>query len=253
MDIRQFACRVECDIAFRVEFQDGGAHYNNQTLALNGIERRGPFVFSGCWLDVVDDHLSWTLTNTPFMSLFRSWERALTWRAWGIKRYRPENVVVIAVCLRGMENVYCAHTAAKFLGYEEGSEDPRRKLENHEDEVLIQGIMPESELRILAMFHGNLPWTQSVELKPVSNDNETVTVRVPYHSLVAPGQLADESANEWLRLEVFKRIDNVNEFWFCMLVLALYGSEFIVRESEGRIVVEDISSTERRLYYFVTV
>lgn len=259
MNEDQKSCRVDCNFAFRVECHDEGIDCYNRRLSNGDMVPRSTSPTQQPWLDMVDNHLSWDKTGTPFISFFRSWERVLRWREWRIKNQagwygRPaENVVVIAVWLGGMQNVYSAHRAATKLGYKKNSPDTRRSLGNYDGEVLVQGSILESEHRILALFHGNQRELESVQLEPMSTRNETVTVRVPYQSLVAPGELA-EGANERLRLEVFKRMGVTrDDARYCMLVLALHGKELTARESDGRVVVEDTSSAERKCYSFLIV
>lgn len=259
MDEDQESCRIDCKFGFRVECHHGELDCYNQMLSDGDMIPRSPSPAQQPWLGMVDNHLSWNRAPTPFISFFTSYKRAMKWRDGRIKQQardfkRPaENVVVIAVWLGGMQNVYSAYKAATLLNYTKDSNDNRRKPGYFVDEVLVQGSILESEHRILALFHGNLRGTQSVELKPEPNGTETVTVEVPYQSLVAPGELA-EGANERLRSEVFERMGDVHDHsGYCMLVLALCGREFSLLESGGRIVVEDNSSVERKCYKFVVV
>lgn len=67
---------------------------------------------------------------------------------------RERDIVVIAVWTKGLASVYSAEEVARRLGYSDIGLDPKRKLQPHRDEYLVEGCIAADEYRILAIFEG---------------------------------------------------------------------------------------------------
>ncbi|KAF2711205.1 hypothetical protein K504DRAFT_466228 [Pleomassaria siparia CBS 279.74] len=65
------------------------------------------------------------------------------------------NIVIVAIWAKGKCNIYDAYQVAKTLGYQDNSEDARRRLQNHYDEYLVLGGISADEYRLLAVFDGH--------------------------------------------------------------------------------------------------
>ena len=224
MNAEKDACRTKCDIAFRVECQDEWHNNYNLSYDAGNLIPRAQNAISQQWLQrhwlqAVDDHLSWTPTDTPFISFTTSWKSALRRRKWLINDRGAEEVIVYAVSLKGMQNVYSAYEAASLCGYRENSEDRRRKLAYHQSEVLVEGSIPATENRILALFLGNEIAEENVSLRLEPNV-QPIVAKIPYGSLFVAG---DASQTEQLKQEVLNNTGTNDADTFRALVLALCG------------------------------
>lgn len=82
--------------------------------------------------------------------------------------------MIIAIWSKGLPNVYDAFEVAEWLGFEERSQDKRRRLEHHRDEYLVLGEISADEYRILAVFDG-----RSVGRFPLSVAGQTGSASIP--------------------------------------------------------------------------
>jgi hypothetical protein len=103
-----------------------------------------------------DNHLSWNRTDTPFLSLFNSWDKTLRWRKWLLDR-DVRDIIIIAVWADDLHSLYEAEDIARTLRYNDSGQDRRRRLRNHRHEYLVWGGICADDYRILAVFPGNGP------------------------------------------------------------------------------------------------
>ncbi|KAL7802807.1 hypothetical protein V8C43DRAFT_80992 [Trichoderma afarasin] len=129
------------DIGFRVE-----ARGRNCTFDKHGNMRaRNPWRTGDA--QACRDHFRWgSRQKGPFISFFTSWSAALE-RQRLMLRWGDEEVLIIAVWLKGLPLVYDALKIAENLGLD--------NLDWFENEVLVHGGISADNYRILAIFHGN--------------------------------------------------------------------------------------------------
>ena len=244
------ACRIQCDLAFRVECDVPWPDSQHKTLSEGRMSPRGQHLINGSWRDTVDAHLSWAHVDTPFISLFKTWEHALRKRQWLLKPMAEggkggNNTVIIAVWLRGKAGVYDAYEAARRLNYG-ALNDRRRDLRNHQDEILLWGGISADEYRIPACFYGDSRDLVHVGLRPVHDAGQQISA-IPAGSLSVP-----ESGNMTgsLKDEMISLCGVVNEVKLCILVLALCGMEWIMREGDDRVTVDQVVPLVGNRYMF---
>lgn len=155
---------VAANIGFRVEFTEVRNRFYNESLdPAGGMYPRTGSVSHELWWDACHSHLSWDRQRaTPFISMFRTWERVTRWRKHMLLK-GARDAVIIAVWLKGKPGIYDAHDMAIQLGYD------RETVRNHEGELLLQGHIDSEEGRILAFFRGDsLSDDSNVRLSPLS-------------------------------------------------------------------------------------
>ncbi|KAF5000175.1 hypothetical protein FGRMN_1989 [Fusarium graminum] len=195
---------IEALIGFRVECQDEGEWFSNRHL-LN----EGDLLPHGCVLttsyregfrEAADSHLTWKKRyDSPFISFFRSWDKAMGWRKWMIKN-GGKDIVIVAVWLGGL-TVYDAYAVARWLGYppEPWQYDPERRcIRYHSDELLLLGGIRAEDYRVLACFYVNGLETERALLSPLNNGN----VLIPRNGLATFGN-TNLTASERLAHEMY--------------------------------------------------
>ncbi|KAJ9224384.1 hypothetical protein DTO169C6_3215 [Paecilomyces variotii] len=135
-------------ILFRVEYR------GNRSVNRRGdlCARRTTHGGAPRWFDF-DNHLSWTQMPTGLLSFSSSWGRTMKRR----KRFEiqgRQDIVVIAVWAKGLTGVYSAQSVASMLGYSDTGTDPRRRIQHHRDEYLVESGIAADEYCILAVFEG---------------------------------------------------------------------------------------------------
>lgn len=123
-------------IGFRVVVSGGNKFYQNTLYA------RDPQ--SDATSSTLQDHLCWKRTPSPFVSLWRSWSRAVEW-AESRKRLGAEDIDIVAVWIYDRV-VYDAHKAAMVLPL------LRNKLHCCKNEVVTIGFGSHDNHNILARF-----------------------------------------------------------------------------------------------------
>jgi hypothetical protein len=105
--------------------------------------------------------------NTPFLSFFNSWIKALRRRKWLLDQ-GARDVVIIVIWAEDLHYLYQAEDIATTLGYNDSGQDRRRRLRNHWHEYLVWGGIFADDYRILAVFRGDGP-ERSVLLCSLTN------------------------------------------------------------------------------------
>jgi len=136
-------------ILFRVE------HSKNSSFRNYNMVSRGPSIPPTPV--AFDNHLSWNRRmNTPFLSFFNSWIKALRRRKWLLDQ-GARDVVIIVIWAEDLHYLYQAEDIATTLGYNDSGQDRRRRLRNHWHEYLVWGGIFADDYRILAVFRGDGP------------------------------------------------------------------------------------------------
>ncbi|KAI1032859.1 hypothetical protein LB504_006515 [Fusarium proliferatum] len=138
---RKLPDAVDALIGFRVECHDKNGDFASQhSINFSSIRPRCYISDEDFW-QAAEDHLSWKSIRTPFVSFFRSWERALNWRKGLIER-GGKRIMIVAVWLKDLSGVYDAYNIAQRLV---ARQDPnpnsrlRQNLDNYRGELLVQG------------------------------------------------------------------------------------------------------------------
>ncbi|RFN50178.1 hypothetical protein FIE12Z_5582 [Fusarium flagelliforme] len=165
-----------------------------------------------------DNHMSWRHVNSSFVSFFRTWGRAMHWRKDLIEDRGGMGVRIIAVWLKGLTRVYDAHKIARSLGYPSAGPGVRPRLENHEDELLVEGGI-DSGYRVLAIFNGDTLDEEDVSLSPLANSPERL-----YGATIPRGSLPGTTATESLRDEMYSLMGTSDDLKLYLLVLKMRGA-----------------------------
>ncbi|KAF4437744.1 hypothetical protein FACUT_5459 [Fusarium acutatum] len=132
---------VDALIGFRVECHDKTCGFASQhPINFSSIRPRG-YVSDDDFWQTAENHLLWKPVRTPFVSFFRSWERALNWRKHLIER-GSRGIIIVAVWLKDLSGVYDAYNIAQHLPARKdsnSSSELRRKLNGFRGELLVQG------------------------------------------------------------------------------------------------------------------
>ncbi|KAL3437483.1 hypothetical protein BDV09DRAFT_192848 [Aspergillus tetrazonus] len=138
-------------VLFRAE------HRSNASLRDGYILPRARRGSGGATVNDFHNHLAGVRTATPFVS-FGSWRRAMHWRQI-LQTQNRADIVIIAIWVKDLPNLYSAEDVARQLGYpESGSEtDGGTTISAHHDEYLVEGGIAPDEYRILAIFEGGGP------------------------------------------------------------------------------------------------
>lgn len=127
-------------IGFRVVVSGG------EERLRNSLEARDPQAKLELTSLLLRDHLTWKRAPSPFVSLWKSWPRAVRW-AESCARRGARDVHIMAVWIDD-QVVYDAHKAAKMLPF------PRNKPSSfYKDEVVILGLGGKDDYSILAGFY----------------------------------------------------------------------------------------------------
>ena len=218
-------------IGFRVECQSATRGTATRHL-LNNNGGICPDVFPAMYnfWDKANDHLSWARVPSPFVSFFRTWERAMNWRENLITNRVGRGIRIIAVWLKGLTRVYDAYEIALCLGYPSAEVGVRPRLENHKDELLVEGGIHGDDYRVLAIFNGNILGEEDIGLKPLAIDPER-----GYRATVPRGSLPGTTATESLRDKMHTLTGTSNDFKLYLLVLEMGGFKYICTKGPGRI------------------
>ncbi|KJZ69299.1 hypothetical protein HIM_11312 [Hirsutella minnesotensis 3608] len=231
---------VRAAIGFRVECHDAtNVRYFNGSMGPEGMIPRGTDLTTS-W-ESLDAHLSWTREPTPFLSFFRSWDRAMIWRQHLIER-GGTNIIILAVWLEGKPRIYDAHAIARMLDYEVGSADPRRRLEHHEEEILLHGAIFSNEYRILACFKGDNLEIRHFMLRFPVNPAVTHFARFSADALLPP----TSDPLEWLKDEMVSLTGVMDHVKLCVLLHAVAG----IPSRLLRLGDWDVVQTSLRAYAF---
>ena len=223
-------------IGFRVECQS----VTNGTATRHLLNNNGgisPDVFPAGYnfWGKADDHMSLTLVASPFVSFFRTWERAKKWRKNLITDRGGRGVCIIAVWLKGLTKVYDAYTIAKRLGYPQG---PRRILEHHRQELLVEGGIRGDDYRVLAIFNGDTLDEEAVSLSPLIASPERL-----YKAKIPRGSLSGTTATESIRDEMHRLMGIRDDFKLYLLVVKM--SEGVLARATRQ---DGITTVEETLY-----
>jgi hypothetical protein len=165
----------------------------------------------------------------------------MEWRRGRIKE-GGRNVRIIAVWLKGLSNVYDAYDIASCLEY--STEHTRGQstsgvLENHRNELLVQGCISSSSNRVLACFEGDTLDKEILSFPLLSND-----WRWPFEVTIPQGSLpgVSETAATNLLMNNIHSLTGVSDgFKFCILVLKMCGRVFTCNRKPDGIVKVEIS------------
>jgi hypothetical protein len=195
-------------ILFRVEHSDNSSFRNHDMVSRDPSIPPTPVVF--------DKHLSWNPnSNTPFLSFFNSWAKALSRRKWLLGQ-GARDVRIIAVWAEDIQHLYRAEGIATALGYNNSGQDRRRRLMNHRYEYLVWGGIAADDYRILVVFPGDGP-ERSVSLLSLTNSVEA--------SL--PGDFVSSTARPDVSAEL------LIEIWSCTGVKDKYKHNVLVAYMGG--------------------
>ncbi|EWG49590.1 hypothetical protein FVEG_09078 [Fusarium verticillioides 7600] len=215
---RQLPEAVDALIGFRVECHDN--------INLSSIRPRCYISDDDFW-QAAESHLSWKPVRTPFVSFFRSWERALKWRKRLIKR-KGKGIMIVAVWLKDLSGVYDAYNIAQCLIDHQGpssSSELREKLDYFRGELLVQGGIDYTEYRILACFQGDNP---EIERRPISpllkSPERSLAMSIPRGTLSIYGK-SNLSITQQLECEMLSLTGVRNDVKLCVLVLAMCDCE----------------------------
>ncbi|CAG7559567.1 unnamed protein product [Fusarium equiseti] len=216
--------RVECQsvrigIATRHVLDEGGIHPDIVPAGYN-------------FRDKADAHMSWRHVDSPFVSFFRTWDRAMRWRKNLIEVRGGRGIRIIAVWLKGLTKVYDAYEIAISLGY------PRGILELFRHEILVEGGIHGNDYRVLAIFNGDTPGEEAIGLTPLAIDPER-----GYRATIPRGSLPGATATESLRDEMYSLMGTGNDFKLYLLVLEMGGFKYICEQGPG-----GITTLEETLY-----
>jgi hypothetical protein len=182
--------------------------------------------------DKADDHMRWRHANSPFVSFFRTWDRAMRWRKNLIEVRGGRGIRIIAVWLKGLTKVYDAYEIAISLGY------PRGILELFRHELLVEGGIRGDDYRVLAIFNGDTPGEEAIGLTPLANSPERL-----YGARIPRGSLPGTTATESLRDEMYSLMGTRDDLKLYLLVLKMRGATLKCPSGSGR-----ITEVEETLY-----
>ncbi|KAJ4860516.1 hypothetical protein T069G_05504 [Trichoderma breve] len=158
------------------------------------------------------DHLQWRPREGPFISFFTSWNAALQ-RQQLVLRRRAEEVVIVAVWLKGLPVVYDALQIAERLGL--------GNLDRSQNEVLVYGEISADSYRILAICNGN----GNIKEAALHLDGLNTDVRIPGEFIdgVSIKRSIDgkPDVTELLRDELYTRTGTRDDAKFIPLVLSM--------------------------------
>ncbi|KAF5970149.1 hypothetical protein FCOIX_10548 [Fusarium coicis] len=237
---RQLPEAVDALIGFRVECHDKSCRAASQHfINLSSIRSRGYISDDDFW-QAAENHLSWKPVRTPFVSFFRSWERALKWREHLIER-KGKGIMIVAVWLKDLSGVYDAYNIAQCLIDHQGpssSSGLRRNLDNFRGELLVQGGIDYTEYRILACFQGDNP---EIERRPISpllkGPERSLVVSIPRGTLQIYGK-SNLSITQQLECEMLILTGVRNDVKLCVLVLAMCDYEMEMKEENKKMTIK---------------
>ncbi|RKL47384.1 hypothetical protein BFJ72_g2375 [Fusarium proliferatum] len=231
---------VDALIGFRVECHDKNCDFASQhSINFGSIRPR-------CGISVVDfwhaaeDHLSWKHIRTPFVSFFRSWERALNWRKRLIER-GGKGIMIVAVWLKDLSGVYDAYNIAQRLVARQGPNSNshlRWNLDNCRGELLVQGGINYMEYRILACFKGDSLEIERRSISPLLKFPEhELVVSIPRGTLPIYGN-SNLSITHQLEYEMLSLTGVRNDAKLCALVLAMCDCEMEMKEENKKMTIK---------------
>ncbi|KAF5635074.1 hypothetical protein F52700_5622 [Fusarium sp. NRRL 52700] len=231
---------VDALIGFRVECHDKTCDSASQhSINFNGIRPRCNVSDDYFW-QAAEDHLLWKSVRTPFVSFFRSWERALIWRKHLIER-EGKGIMIVAVWLKNLSGVYDAYNIAKRLIDREdpkSSSELQRNLGNYRGELLVRGGIDYTEYRILACFEGDSHEIERRSIPPLIKFPEReFTVYIPRGTLSAYGN-SNLSITQQLEYEMLSLTGVRSDAKLCALVLAMCDCEMEMKEGKKKMMIK---------------
>ncbi|KAI7771544.1 hypothetical protein LZL87_011747 [Fusarium oxysporum] len=245
---------VDALIGFRVECHDNNCGFANQhSINFSSIRHRWYISDDDFW-QAADDHLSWKHIETPFVSLFRSWEGALYWRKRLTER-GGRGIIIVAVWLKDLSGVYDAYNIAQRLL---GRKDPnsssrlRRNLDYFRGELLVQGGIDYMEYRILACFEGDSLEIERRSISPLIKFPErSLVVSIPRGTLPIYGN-SNLSITQQLEYKMLSLTGVRNDAKLCVLVLAMCEYEMEIKEENKNITIKATEYCGNYLSKFVS-
>ncbi|KAF5568112.1 hypothetical protein FNAPI_331 [Fusarium napiforme] len=237
---RQFPEAVDVLIGFRVECHDKNCDFASQhSINFSSIRPRCYISDDDFW-QAAEDHLSWKHVRTPFVSFFRSWERALKWREHLIERGARE-IMIVAVWLKDLSGVYDAYNIAqRLVAFQDLSSSSRlrRNLDNYRGELLVQGGIDYTEYRILACFQGDSPEIERRAMSPMLEfPEQRLTVYNPRGTLPIYGN-SNLSVTQQLEYEMLSLMGVRNDAKLCALVLAMCDCGMEMKEENKKMTIK---------------
>ncbi|KAF5588895.1 hypothetical protein FPANT_6455 [Fusarium pseudoanthophilum] len=237
---RQLPEAVDALIGFRVECYDKYCDFANQhSINFSSIRPRCYISDDDFW-QAAENHLSWKRDRTPFVSFFRSWERALNWRKRLIKRGGRE-IIIVAVWLKDLSGVYDAYNIAqRLVAFQDPSSSSRlrRNLDNYRGELLVQGGIDYTKYRILACFKGDSPEIERRSISPLLKHPErSLVVSIPRGTLPVYGN-SNLSVTQQLEYEMLSLTGVRNDVQLCALVLAMCDCEMEMKEENKKMTIK---------------
>ncbi|KAF5617978.1 uncharacterized protein FTJAE_12418 [Fusarium tjaetaba] len=237
---RQLPEAVDALIGFRVECHDKNCDFASQhSINFSSIRPRCYISDDDFW-QAAENHLSWKRDRTPFVSFFRSWERALNWRKRLIEK-KGKGIMIVAVWLKDLSGVYDAYNIAQCLIDHEGpssSSELRPKLAYFRGELLVQGGIDYTEYRILACFKGDSPQIERRSISPLlKNPERSLVVSIPRGTLPIYGN-SNLSTTQQLEYEMLSLTGVRNDAKLCALVLAMCDCGMEMKEENKKMTIE---------------
>ncbi|KAF5245282.1 hypothetical protein FANTH_7404 [Fusarium anthophilum] len=235
---------VDALIGFRVECHDKNCDFTSQhSINFSSIRPRCYISDDDFW-QAAENHLLWRDITTPFVSFFRSWERALNWREHLIER-GGRGIMIVAVWLKDLSGVYDAYNIAQHLLARQGpmsSSELRQKLDNFRGELLVQGGIDYMEYRIMACFQGDSPEIERRSISPLLRFPEPrITACIPRGTLPVHGN-SQLSITQQLEYEMLNLTGVRNDAKLCVLILAMCDCEMEMKEENKKMTIKATGS-----------
>ncbi|KAF5691217.1 hypothetical protein FDENT_3563 [Fusarium denticulatum] len=251
---RQLPEAVDALIGFRVECHDKNCDFASEHAINFSSIRPRCYISDDDFWQAAEDHLLWDRIRTPFVSFFRSWERALKWRKHLIGRGGRE-ITIVAVWLKDLSGVYDAYNIAQRLV---ARQDPnsssrlRRNLDNYRGELLVQGGIDYTEYRILACFKGDSPKIERRYISPMLKfPEQRLSVYIPRGTLPIYGN-SNLSVTQQLEYEMLSLTGVRSDVKLCLLVLAMCDCEMEMKEENKKMTIKATECCGNYLSKFVS-
>ncbi|KAF5614394.1 uncharacterized protein FSUBG_274 [Fusarium subglutinans] len=232
---------VDAVIGFRVECHDKNCGFvvSQHSLNLSSIRPRCYISDDDFW-QAAECHLLWKRIRTPFVSFFRSWERALNWRKHLIEK-GGRGIMIVAVWLKDLSGVYDAYNIAQRLLACQGpmsSNGLRRNLDKFRGELLVQGGIDYMGYRIMACFQGDNPEIERQSISPLLGFPEhKLTVDIPRGTLPVYGN-SKLSIAQKLEYEMLSLTGVRNDAKLCVLILAMCDCEMEMEAENKKMTIK---------------
>jgi hypothetical protein len=184
--------------------------------------------------------LSWKRVDNPFVSFFRSWERALNWRKRLIERGGRSIIIVAVLVERPVWSLrcICCRTTSLHRTSSNSSDRLRRNLEYFRGELLVQGGIDLTEYRILACFNGDSLEIKRRSISPLVEPSErSLFASIPKGTLLTFSN-ASLSITQRLEYDMLNLTGVRNDAKLYVLVLAMCVCEMEMKQENKKMTIE---------------